>query len=128
MTEIELKQFQEIIEKLIAELKSPLHAREEIVLETSADTLDQIENTASRNLAARQLELRSNRLRELRAALKRIETGDYGVCLECESEIGVKRLKAVPWARCCISCQELADVSWSKADTGWAPEAALSHR
>jgi DnaK suppressor protein len=128
MYQSELKQFQETIERLIAELERPLYAREEIVLETSADTLDEIVNATNRNLAAQQLELRSSRLRELKSALRRLETGVYGICLECESEIGLKRLKAVPWARYCIVCQELADRSWSKGDTGWAPEAELSHR
>jgi DnaK suppressor protein len=128
MHQRELAQFQETIEQLIAELERPLHAREEIVLEASADALDQIGNAANRDLAASQLELRSSRLRELRSALRRLKAGVYGVCLECESEIGVKRLRAVPWARYCISCQELADRSWSKADAGCAPEAALLHR
>jgi len=128
MHQSELKQFQETIEQLIAELERPLHAREEIVLETSADTIDQIGNATNRDLAASQLELRSSRLRELRSALGRLQVRIYGVCLECESEIGVKRLRAVPWARYCISCQELADLSWSKANAGWAPDATLLRR
>jgi DnaK suppressor protein len=47
-----------------------------------------------------------NLLREISAALHRIETGHYGVCLECEEEISPKRLNAVPWARYCVVCQE----------------------
>jgi len=45
-------------------------------------------------------------LREISDALQRIETGIYGVCLECEEPISVKRLEAVPWARYCVTCQE----------------------
>lgn len=45
-------------------------------------------------------------LREISDALQRIEQGTYGVCLECEEPISVKRLEAVPWARYCVSCQE----------------------
>jgi DnaK suppressor protein len=45
-------------------------------------------------------------LREVSAALHRIETEQYGVCLECEEPISAKRLDAVPWARYCIACQE----------------------
>ena len=45
-------------------------------------------------------------LREISDALHRIDTGAYGVCLECEEEISPKRLDAVPWARYCVSCQE----------------------
>ena len=45
-------------------------------------------------------------LREISDALLRIEQGNYGVCLECEEPISVKRLEAVPWARYCVACQE----------------------
>ena len=45
-------------------------------------------------------------LREIADGLHRIEQGTYGVCLECEEPISVKRLEAVPWARYCVACQE----------------------
>ena len=45
-------------------------------------------------------------LNEIEDAIKRIEDGTYGVCEECEKLISVKRLKAVPYARLCIKCQE----------------------
>jgi DnaK suppressor protein len=41
------------------------------------------------------------------AALGRIDDGTYGECLNCGQEIGPKRLEAIPWARYCITCQEL---------------------
>jgi RNA polymerase-binding transcription factor len=46
-------------------------------------------------------------LREISAALRRIDHDDYGVCLECSEPISPKRLDAVPWARYCVVCQEL---------------------
>jgi DnaK suppressor protein len=45
-------------------------------------------------------------LREVSDALHRIEHDHYGICLECEEPISVKRLEAVPWARYCVTCQE----------------------
>ena len=41
-------------------------------------------------------------------ALDRIKVGDYGLCQACDGSIPDKRLKAVPWARYCIACQEQA--------------------
>lgn len=38
-------------------------------------------------------------LRQVRAALQRIEDGTYGKCAECGRPIDAKRLEAVPWAR-----------------------------
>jgi len=45
-------------------------------------------------------------LREISAALRRIEHDDYGTCLECSEPISPKRLDAVPWARYCVTCQD----------------------
>ena len=45
-------------------------------------------------------------LREISDAQQRIAQGTYGVCLECDEPISVKRLEAVPWARYCVKCQE----------------------
>jgi len=46
-------------------------------------------------------------LREISDALDRIDHDTYGICLECEEPISIKRLDAVPWARYCVTCQEL---------------------
>jgi DnaK suppressor protein len=40
------------------------------------------------------------------AALKRIQSDEYGVCANCQEELQQKRLEAVPWAKHCIACQE----------------------
>jgi len=42
-------------------------------------------------------------------ALKRINEGTFGLCLNCEQEINAKRLEAIPWVRYCITFQELMD-------------------
>ncbi|HUB79016.1 MAG TPA: TraR/DksA family transcriptional regulator [Bryobacteraceae bacterium] len=46
-------------------------------------------------------------LREISDALVRIDHDTYGVCLECDEPISTKRLDAVPWARYCVTCQEM---------------------
>ena len=33
--------------------------------------------------------------------------GTYGECEGCGEEISAARLKALPWARYCVTCQEL---------------------
>jgi len=45
-------------------------------------------------------------LREVQAALRRIQQTTYGVCAACEEPISAKRLAAVPWAKFCVQCQE----------------------
>ena len=41
-------------------------------------------------------------LREIDAALQRIEDGTYGVCERCGKPIEEERLEAIPWARLCL--------------------------
>src|SRR5882672_6904379 len=45
-------------------------------------------------------------IRKIDEALKRIEDGSYGYCLETGEEIGVKRLEARPVATLCVEAQE----------------------
>ncbi len=45
-------------------------------------------------------------LYELDDALKKIEDGTFGICEECKTLIAKTRLKAVPYARLCVKCQE----------------------
>lgn len=39
-------------------------------------------------------------------ALKRMEEGTYGSCLQCEKAISKKRLAVLPYSELCIECQE----------------------
>ena len=45
-------------------------------------------------------------LYELDDAVKKIEDGTFGICEECKTLITRTRLKAVPYARLCVKCQE----------------------
>ena len=44
-------------------------------------------------------------LKEVSDALKRIESGTYGVCENCGQEIDIERLRAYPAAKTCIKCK-----------------------
>ena len=71
--------------------------------------MDRTQDASDRDYAMSSLERNSDRLREVRAALRRIEAGTFGICMGCEEEINPKRLAAIPWAPFCIVCQEAAD-------------------
>jgi DnaK suppressor protein len=73
---------------LLAELASDNYCEE--------TTIGLIENT-------------SVRLKEISAALKRIDSGTFGSCDKCGHEISGDRLQTVPFARQCIACDEKAD-------------------
>ena len=46
------------------------------------------------------------KLKKIDDALKRIENGTYGLCLDTGKPIQEKRLKAIPYAKRCIEAQE----------------------
>ena len=56
------------------------------------------------------LEMRNRVRQQIDDALIRLEEGTYGRCADCGVEISEKRLKAVPFARRCVACQEKAEL------------------
>lgn len=45
-------------------------------------------------------------LNRIQEALNKINEGTFGICENCQANISMERLKAVPYARLCIKCQE----------------------
>jgi DnaK suppressor protein len=109
MTKNELNRFKQILEEKQAELAKVLRKREGIAIEKAADALDEVQFAAERELAIRNLDRESRLFRQVRAALRRIDEGTFGICVHCDEEISPKRLQAVPWAAYCLKCQEIVD-------------------
>lgn len=49
-------------------------------------------------------EMTLSEIEQIRAALRRLEDGSYGICLTCGRPIGNGRLRAVPSAITCVEC------------------------
>jgi DnaK suppressor protein len=47
---------------------------------------------------------RGGRLKQIEAALRRVEDGEYGSCLGCGEDIPAKRLEIDPAAAYCVDC------------------------
>ena len=54
-------------------------------------------------------ERRAALLREIDAALRRIELGEFGFCESCGEQINPKRLEIDPTSRLCITCASAAE-------------------
>ena len=72
----------------------------------SPDAVEFAVRTVQQDLTAIAANLRSRMLKEIERALVRYAGGTYGVCEGCGEEISPNRLKAIPWARYCVPCQE----------------------
>ena len=121
MTQIELKKFKNKLTARQTELEGLIRNREAATIETSADPLDQIQHAVERELALGTLARESACLREARAALHRVDAGVFGTCLDCDEDINVKRLAALPWAARCIACQERADREGAAVENAMEP-------
>lgn len=72
----------------------------------------------------------SSELKLIDDAFRRLNSGEYGECEHCGDQISEKRLRAVPWARYCIQCEEempnsLAPESMAHSDEHGAPTGAI---
>jgi DnaK suppressor protein len=63
--------------------------------------MDALQNQA---MAQAQHARRAQELKQLAAALLRMEDGEYGYCEDCGEEIALRRLELNPAAAKCISC------------------------
>jgi len=63
------------------------------------------EEAAANSLKALDMQERKE-LKDIDAALLKMDDDTYGICERCESEIGLPRLHALPMVRLCINCQK----------------------
>ncbi len=73
------------------------------------DPTDAATNSEAADESLQEEALLSQTLVEVRDALRRIEDGTYGKCVDCGRNIELARLEAVPWARYCLKDQEKHD-------------------
>ena len=75
----------------------------------SEDIVDRANNAYNREFMFSLSATERQFLDQIESALERIDGGTYGSCVHCGEEVGKARLRALPWARYCISCQEQAE-------------------
>ena len=72
----------------------------------TVDLADKAANSYTKEFLFGQTNTDRSLLQLIDEALQRIKAGTYGACVECEEELQLKRLEAVPWARYCVTCAE----------------------
>jgi DnaK suppressor protein len=96
-----------------------LSKRDGIAIDRSSDQLDEIQYALERDLAIGNFDRDSKLLRDVSGALRRIQEGSYGICMDCDEPISSRRLAASPWVRRCVKCQELAERTAYEAEDSW---------
>jgi DnaK suppressor protein len=73
------------------------------------DRFDEVDQASSEYMQAFNFRLRGRErflIDKIELALRKIDTGTFGICEECEEPISLKRLQARPETPLCIQCKE----------------------
>ena len=89
--------------------KQDLRAGQESADDGTEDIVDRANNAYNRELMFSLSDTERTTLLQIENALRRMDEGGYGRCANCGQNIAVPRLEALPWARFCVDCQELAE-------------------
>ena len=110
MNEKELASFRakldEIRFSMINAVKGKLKTKKDDLNEQTADIVDDAAQSHNRQLMLELGEQEWQKLRLVEQAIKKIDDGQYGTCLECGERIPEARLKIIPFAAHCIDCLE----------------------
>ena len=107
-----LTQKQEIVNMY----KQDVRAGQESADDGTDDIVDRANNSYNRELMFSLSDGERQLVLQIDAALRRMDEATYGRCANCGQTIAAPRLEAVPWARFCIDCQELAEKGLLEAE------------
>ncbi len=96
-------------ESLFGQLKEAERSSRERDLEATQDPADMAANAYTKELLISMSDNDRRLLELIDEALGRVESGDFGECVNCGEPIQEKRLNAVPWARYCLRCQDMKE-------------------
>ncbi len=97
---------QEKRDALLRRAEKTLAEEAEIDRNDLPDEIDQASSEYQQSLIFRLRDREKFLIKKIDLALRKIDTGDYGICKQCEEEIAIKRLMARPVTDLCIRCKE----------------------
>ena len=74
------------------------------------DPLDRASQEEEFNFELRTRDRERKLVKKIEEALDRIDRRDYGYCVDCGAEIGIRRLEARPTATQCIDCKTFEEI------------------
>jgi len=77
------------------------------------DPIDQVTSSENKAVSIQESTLVAQVLKQVRDAVRRIDDGSYGKCIDCGRPIEPARLQAVPWTPYCLADQKKHDKAMS---------------
>jgi DnaK suppressor protein len=104
----------ERFKKLLLEQRDQLHGNQRKILggdihldpDDFPDEIDTASSEINLQFTGRLREREQGLLAKIGTALQKIDSGEFGQCVTCGEEIGIKRLRARPVAELCIDCKD----------------------
>ena len=97
-------------QELIDEVSRTVHTMRDESTTTVPDPNDRASHETDISLELRSRDRERKLLKKISEAIERIDTGEYGHCLDCGVEVGIERLEARPTAELCFDCKTLAEI------------------
>ena len=91
------------VERIIPALKA---TSKPVDLDEPMGRLSRMDAIQQQQMQLANLKKAEIRIDQIKAALKRIEEGTYGYCVNCEETLSDERLQAMPEAPLCTNCQQ----------------------
>lgn len=104
-----IKKKREILADVRRSMEAHLEEDARLSFEVCQDNADKSVDELLKHVNAAIIGNRSEEIDKIDEALRKLEEGTYGVCEECSCDIPVKRLKVIPFATCCVMCQNEID-------------------
>ncbi len=102
---VDVARYRSVLEARKAELEERLEEIEQqLEKPLPKDWEDAATELEAEEVLEREAILARDELVRINAALKRMEEGEYGYCVECGDEIAPERLDLVPWTPFCARC------------------------
>ncbi len=105
----QFRHFQEILEQKRDDILKIVTHKDENLSKDVGDEADVASQTFERELLFEMEDSERVILDDIEAALRKMEKGEFSICESCRKSITGPRLKAMPWARYCITCQARAE-------------------
>lgn len=113
MSDRQLEYFKALLLNWKSELLAEAERTKDYINEETnamADINDRATQEEEFALALRTRDRERKLVRKIEKSIAEIETGDYGYCQTCGTEIGLRRLEARPTATQCIDCKTMSEI------------------
>ncbi len=111
MTDPELQAFREQLLQLKDELEAVSDVSDEAARPVQLDQamvgrLSRMDAMQAQSMAQEAVRRRKEQLIRIEGALRRLESGEFGLCFVCDEEISLERLQFDPTTTRCVGCKD----------------------